>query len=220
MGVSQVKQERTKRGRSFYLIGGFSFLLTVLLVFAAIYLWEEMQQAQAYGYVGEFLVSVPAGITIVPAPALPVTFTLGRILNPVYVGLVSGFGEALGGITVYLTGTGVENVWSRLRIRTQRPENQPGPGYDLVQPVQSKLWSKGQAIYNRLSHWVGGRAGSLVVFIAAAVPLLSLFYPAGLAAGSLRMGLPRFFLSSWAGKTVKGLIVAFAGYWGLFFLPQ
>lgn len=177
-----------------------------------------MQQAQAYGYVGEFLVSVPAGISVIPAPSLLVTFTLGRVLNPVYVGLVSGFGEALGGITVYLTGTGVETMWSRFMSKERTSERQPGRRYDIVGSVESRFWSKGEAFYSRLSGWVGGRGGVWVVFIAAAVPLLSLFYPAGIAAGSLRMGLVRFFLVSWVGKTVKGLAVAFAGYGGLYFL--
>ena len=42
--------------------------------------------------------------------------------------------------------------------------------------------------------------------------------PAGLAAGSLRMGLVKFFLISWAGKTVRFLYIAYAGYWGLQFI--
>jgi len=218
--VTQVEQERPKGGWRFYLIGGSSFLLTVLVFAAIIYFWEEMQQAQGYGYAGEFLVSIPAGVTIIPAPSLLVTFTLGRVLNPLYIGLVSGFGEALGGITVYLTGAGVETMWSKFMSKGQTSESKPGRGYNVVRLVESRFWSKGQAFYNRLAGWVGGRGGALVVFIAAAVPLLSLFYPAGIAAGSLRMGLLRFFLVSWAGKTVKGLIIAFAGYWGLFFLPQ
>jgi len=141
-------------------------------------------------------------------------------LNPVYVGLVAGCGEALGGLTVYLTGASAETIWSRLRFRAQTSEDQPGPGYDLVRPVQSRFWSKGEAVYKRLAGWIGGGAGVWVIFIASAVPFLSLFYPAGIAAGSLRMGLLRFFLVSWAGKTIKGLLIAFAGYWGLYFLPQ
>ncbi len=220
MGVTQVEQERPKRGWRFYLISSLSFVLTVLLVVAVIYFWEEMQRAQGYGYAGGFLVSILGGITVIPAPSLVVTFTLGRVLNPVYVGLVSGFGEALGGITVYLTGAGVETMWSRFLSKEQASERPPGRRYDIVRLVESKIWSKGEAFYNRLAGLVGGRGGVLVVFIASAVPLLSLFYPAGIAAGSLRMGLLRFFLVSWAGKTVKGLIIAFAGYWGLYFLPQ
>ena len=197
-------------------------MLTVLLLIAIIYYWDEIQQAgslRSLGYIGGFIVSTLAGMTIIPAPALPVTFTLGRALNPVYVGLIAGFGDALGGITVYLTGAGVETIWSRLRLKAQTPEQQTGPGYNIVQPVQSQFWSKSETFYNRLAGWIGGRGGTWVVFVTSAVPLF-LFYFAGIAAGSLRMGLLRFFLISWAGKTVKGFMIAFAGYWGLYFLPK
>lgn len=212
-----VKQDRATRRQGFYLISGISLLLTVLLAAAIAYFWEEIRQAKGYGYLGAFLVSILGGITVIPAPSLLVIFTLGHRLNPVYVGLVSGLGEALGGITVYLTGAGVGTILSRIRSTRQTLEHQPGRHYDIVRPVQSQFWSKGEAFYNRLAEWVGGRGGSWVVFIASAV-IISPFYFAGLAAGSLRMGLLRFFLVSWAGKTIKGLTVAFAGYGGLYLL--
>jgi len=224
----QVEQERPKRSWRFYLIGSISFLLTALTAIAVAYFWEEIQHAKGYGYVGAFLVSVLGGVTIIPIPSLLVIFTLGRVMKPlfgpefvgpVFVGLVSGFGEALGGITVYLTGAGAGTIWSRLRPKQQTLEYPPDPHYDMVRPAEPKFWSKGESFYNRLAHWVGGRGGSWVVFIASAMPI-SPFYFAGLAAGTLKMGLLRFFLVSWAGKTIKGLIVASAGYWGLYFLPQ
>ncbi|MDZ4230684.1 MAG: hypothetical protein U1B77_02575, partial [Dehalococcoidales bacterium] len=59
--------------------------------------------------------------------------------------------------------------------------------------------------------------GAWIIFIVAAIPL-SPFYFAGLAAGSCRMNFTRFFLASWAGKTIKGMIVAFAGYGGLYII--
>jgi len=209
LGVRQIEQGRMKRGWRFYLITGISFLLTVLLAVAVVYFWEEMQHAWGYGgYAGGFLVSILGGVTIIPVPSLLVIFTLGRVLNPVYIGLLSGLGEAVGGITVYLTGTGVETIWSRLRTKGETFE---------CQPTEPKFWAKGEAFYNRLVDWIGGRGGSWGLFIISAMPI-SPFYFAGLAAGSLRMGLLRFFLISWAGKTIKGLIIAFAGYWGLRFL--
>lgn len=215
----QIKQERPKRSWRFFLISSLGFLLTVLLAVAVVYFWEEMQQARGYGYAGGFLVSIMGGVTIIPVPSLLVIFTLGRVLNPVYIGLVSGLGEALGGITVYLTGAGVGTIWFRLQSRKQPFEYQPNPAYDIVRPAQSKLWSKGQSFYNRLVDWAERRGASWVVFIASSIPF-SPFYFAGLAAGSLKMGLLRFFLVSWAGKTIRGLIIAFAGYWGLYFLAQ
>jgi len=170
-----------------------------------------------YGYVGGFVVSIFGGITIIPLPSLLVIFTLGGVLNPVYVGLVSGFGEALGGLTVYLTGAGGGAIWAKLKSRHQTFEPQPRRGYDIVTPVQTELHTRGQTLYNRLASSVGRRGSSWLVFVSSAM-VFGPFYFAGLAAGTLHMGLKRFFLVSWAGKTVKGLMVAYAGYWGLHFI--
>jgi len=220
--VRQVKQEAQKRGWGQYLLIGIGFLLTVLLVVAVVYFWDEMRVESLgyqYGYAGGFLVGILGGITIIPIPSLLVIFTLGGVLNPVYVGLISGLGEALGGITVYLTGAGGGARWSRLRSRQQAFYDQPRPGYDIVTPVQSKLQSRWQNFYDRLAGSVGRQGSSWLVFVVSAM-VFSPFYFAALAAGSLHMGLKRFFLASWAGKTIKGLIVAYAGYWGLHFLLQ
>ena len=223
LAVRQVDKATQKAKWGQYLLIGIGFLLTVLLTVAIVYLWQEMldieSMAYGYGYAGGFLVGILGGITIIPVPSLLVVFTLGHVLNPVYVGLISGLGEALGGITVYLTGAGGGAIWSRLRSRQQAFYAQPSPGYDIVTPVQSKVHSRGQTLYDRLAGSVGRRGSSVLVFVVSAM-VFSPFYFAALAAGSLHMGLKRFFLVSWAGKTIKGLIVAYAGYWGLHFLLQ
>ncbi len=219
MADRQVEQDRPKSNWRVYSISGTGVLLTLLLVAAIVYFWEEIQRAQGYGYVGGFVVSILGGITIIPAPSFLVTFALGRVLNPIYVGLLSGLGEALGGITVYLTGASAGSMWSRFRSRGQPSEHYPSQRYGQILRLQSRFWSKGEAFYNRLVSWAGGRGGDWTVFVSSAM-VFSPFYFAGLAAGTLRMGLLRFFLISWAGKTIKGLAVAYAGYWGLQFLAQ
>ena len=198
-------------------------MVTVLLTVAMVYLWDEMRDvksiASGYGYAGGFLVSILGGITIIPVPSLLVIFTLGGVLDPLYVGLVAGLGEAVGGITVYLTGAGGGAIWSKLQARQQAIYEQPRPSYDIVTPVQSRLNSRWQTMYDRLARSIGRGGSSLLVFVVSAM-VFSPYYFAGLAAGSLHMGLRRFFLVSLAGKTVKGLMVAYAGYWGLHFLLQ
>ena len=223
MAVRQIKKEAQRKGWHQYLPIGIGILLTVLLTVAMVYLWEEMRDverlASGYGYAGGFLAGILGGITIIPVPSVLVVFTLGGVLNPVYVGLVAGFGEALGGITVYLTGAGGGAIWSRLQSRQQASYDQSRPGYDIVTPVQSRLYSRWQTLYDRLARSVGRGGSTWLVFVASAM-IFSPFYFAALAAGTLHMGLKKFFLISWAGKTVKGLIVAYAGYWGLRFLLQ
>ena len=193
----------------------------MLLTVGIVYSWDEMRDveslASGYGYAGGFFVSILGGITIIPVPSLLVIFTLGGVLNPVYVGLVAGLGEAVGGITVYLTGAGGGAIWSRLQARQQSIYEQPRPSYDIVTPVQSRINSRWQTMYDRLARSIGRRGSSLLVFVVSAM-VFSPYYFAGLAAGSLHMGLRRFFLLSLAGKTVKGMMVAYAGYWGLHFL--
>ena len=217
MGLRQVEQERPKRSWRFYLISGIGILLTILLVAVAVYFREEIRYVGGYGYVGVFFVGILCGMTIIPAPTLLLVFTFGNILNPLYVGLVAGLGGALGGITVYLTGAGVGTLWSRFRTKERAFEHRLGLNGDSRQQVQAQFWSKGEALYDRFVRWIGGRGGAWTLFIASAM-IISPFYFAGLAAGSLRMGLLKFFLVTWAGKTVKYLVVAFAGYWGLRFL--
>ena len=215
MGETQVVQGKPRGDWRFYVISGLVFLVMALLLAATVYFREEIRHLGAYGYLGVFIVGVLCGISIIPAPTLVMVFTLGGVLNPLFVGLVAGFGGGIGGITVYLTGAGVETIWSRFRARGQAYESEPGRVYDIVHPVESRFWTKGEVLYNRLVKWVGGKGGAWTLFISSAL-IISPFYFAGLAAGSLRMGLMKFFLISWAGKTIRYLIVSYAGYYALY----
>ena len=132
---------------------------------------------------------------------------------------LAGFGEALGGITIYLTGAGGSTIWSKLRARQKANNKQPSVEDDDIPLVSHKLQSKQRAFFNRVVAPMQRWNSFWPVFIASAM-LVSPFYFVGLGAGALGMGLRKFFLISWAGKTVKGLYVAFAGYWGLYFLLQ
>jgi len=74
-----------------------------------------MEGLGGYGYLGAFLLPMLCSATIVvPVPGLMVVFTLGGILNPLFVGLVSGVGGTMGEMTGYLLGYGgraaIENV--------------------------------------------------------------------------------------------------------------
>lgn len=147
---------------------------------------------------GAFLISVFGGATILaPIPMTPVVFALGTVakpafapyLGPVFIGAAAGLGETIGGLSIYMTGYG---------------------GGTAITGIN---YGKIQAVYLRLMNWME-RRGSLVLFILSAV-LNPFFYPAAIAAGALRFGIRRYFLICWAGKTIKGISVAAAGYWGL-----
>ena len=188
----------SKLGRWEYWVGILGIVLTVGLCVAIIFFWEDIQKVGHYGYLGAFIISVFGGATyIAPVPMTPVIFSLGTVLKPtfapylgpVFVGLAAGLGETLGGLTIYMTGY--------------------GGGAALANTKHRKI----QAVYSRMLRWVEKR-GALVLFLLSAT-LNPFFYPAGLAAGALRFGIKRYFFICLAGKVIKGMTVAYAGYWGL-----
>jgi membrane protein YqaA with SNARE-associated domain len=71
-------------------------------------------------------------------------------------------------------------------------------------------------IYERLTVWMK-RNGSLTILLLAAIPN-PFFDLAGLAAGSLKMHVVRFFVWCWIGEVIKMAIFAFAGARALDFL--
>ena len=186
------KQVKPKRGSSkrAYCLGILGVVLTIVMAVAVVYFWEEVQTLRHWGYLGAFLISIFGGATVViPVPMLAVQFALGGVLNPVFVGLASGLGETVGALIIYITGHGGGTAFANSRH------------------------GKIQAAYERLTNWME-RRGSITLFILSSV-VNPFFYPAALTAGALRFGIQRYFLICWAGKTIKGFTVAFAGYWGL-----
>jgi len=179
-------------------VGVLGLILTVGIAVAVIFYWENVREFQHYGYLGAFVISIFGGATILaPIPMTPVVFALGTVtkpefaphLGPVFIGAAAGLGETIGGLSIYMTGLGGGAAIS-------------GLNYGRIQRA-----------YFRLLDWME-RRGSLVLFVLSAV-LNPFFYPAALAAGALRFGVRKYFLVCWAGKTIKGISVAAAGYWGL-----
>jgi len=180
------------------LVGVLGVVLTIGVILAIVLYWEEIRALKGYGYLGAFLIGVFGGATyIAPVPMTPIVFALGTVmkpsfapyLGPLFVGAAAGLGETVGGLTIYMTGYGGGTVLSK------------------------REHGKIQAVYSRLMGWME-RRGSLTLFILSAV-LNPFFYPVALAAGALRFGIVRYFLICWGGKTIKGITVAAAGYWGL-----
>ena len=172
--------------RKEYIVGGLAMLLTISLCILAVFYWNYVRNLAQYGYLGVFIISILSGGTVVvPVPGLLVIFTLGGVLQPAIVGAIAGLGEAIGSIGIYLTGYGGESAFR----------------------------NTGYTLYTKFADWVRHR-GSVAVFLMSAV-FNPLFYPFTAIAGTLHFGLIRFFLLCWAGKTVKGMTVAYAGYFGL-----
>jgi membrane protein DedA with SNARE-associated domain len=168
------------------IIGGISLAVTVALSLLIIHHRSYIEQIAHWGYVGCFFINIlTSGTFVLPGFGLVLTFTLGGVLNPAIVGAVAGIGEAIGATGAYFTGYA---------------------GRGLFRDSKSGL-------YLRFSNLVD-RHGSKAVFFIACV-ISPIYYPFAVLLGTLRFGWMRFFLATWAGRTVKNMALAYLGYFGL-----
>ncbi len=168
------------------LITAAALLITVAMCAALIFYWEDISRAKNYGYLGVFIINIFAGsAALIPVPGIIIVFTLGSKLNPVLVGAAAGLGEAIGGLTIYLAGYG---------------------GHKAIKSIN-------HPITYRFEDWIR-RRGSIAIFLMSAI-INPLYYPFIAIAGMLHFGLVKFFFLSWAGKTVKGICIAYLGFFGL-----
>jgi uncharacterized membrane protein YdjX (TVP38/TMEM64 family) len=66
---------------------------------------DKLQDLQAYGYPGIFLLSILANATIlIPVPGVIFTSAMGAVFNPLWVSVAAGAGAALGELSGYLAG--------------------------------------------------------------------------------------------------------------------
>jgi len=122
-------------------------VLAVVITLAIATFRDELARFERYGYPGVFLISLLGNATVIlPAPSLAVVFGMGGVLNPLFVGLVAGVGEALGELTGYLAGYGgraaIEDwqMYNRLKRWMQRNGSAtifvlsaiPNPIFDLA----------------------------------------------------------------------------------------
>jgi len=184
--LKTAKKEKKGTKKRGYLIGGTALVLTLALCAAVILYWDYIVRVRQFGYLGVFIINIFAGVTvIVPVPGLLIVFTMGSVLHPAIVGACAGLGEAIGSIIIYLTGYSGRGAFKTLN----------------------------HSFTSRFEGWIH-RRGSIAVFLMSAI-INPLFYPFTAMAGMMRFGLVRFFFFCWAGKTVKGMAVAYIGYLGL-----
>ena len=88
--------------------GILQILFAILVIVLIIYFEGEIKKLEELGYIGVFLISVLGSATIFfPAPGRLVVFSLGRVLDPLLVGIIGGVGSAIGELTGYAAGSGV-----------------------------------------------------------------------------------------------------------------
>jgi len=163
-----------------------SVVLTLAFCLFVVVYWEEVIRFARYGYIGVLVVSFLGDVApFVPLPNLLIVFTLGGVLNPLLVGLVAGFGEAIGSVVVYMTGLSSAGAFHTLDSH----------------------------VMERFRAWLKTR-GAISVFIMSAV-FNPFFYPFTAIAGMMHFGWWRFLLLCLAGKCLKNVLLAIAGYYGV-----
>jgi membrane protein YqaA with SNARE-associated domain len=173
-------------------IGG-SVAVAVFLI----YNWQYVIQLEHEGYLGLFLISLLAGSPIpIPTPSMILTFTLGSLLNPVLVGVISGLGNAIGFALIYLTGRG------GFRFLPDFDISNSGIGRFLRKMKMSRIVDS------------PNRTGAMAIFLLSIYPN-PILTPMVLGMGATRFSFTRFFFPCWAGKTVMTMILALLGYFGL-----
>lgn len=154
---------------------------------------------EGFGYASVFLMNLASTATFFfPVPGLTAAAqaliaTEGDDARfPWLVGILGGFGMAVGEITAYYAGY--------LGAELARGRELGGP-----------RWIK--RFLDRVLagvHWLIDGWGFPTLFVLSAIPN-PLFEIAGLTAGSLRMPFRRFFVAVTAGKIVRGLLLAYFG---------
>jgi uncharacterized membrane protein YdjX (TVP38/TMEM64 family) len=78
---------------------------------------ERVEEFQALGYPGIFLVALIANATILlPAPGAALVAAVGAIFNPIGVGIAAGTGGAIGELSGYLAGFSGQAVIERTDV--------------------------------------------------------------------------------------------------------
>lgn len=144
---------------------------------------DQAAKFAPYGYPGIFLFSILANATVIlPAPGILFVFAMGAVFNPIGVALAAGAGAAIGELAGYLIGYS---------------------GQGVVENVN---------IYQKLLYWMEAHRllSYLAIFLLAFIPN-PLFDLAGVAAGTLRIPVLSFLFFTFLGKTLKMLLLAYAG---------
>lgn len=180
----------------------FALLLSAGVLVATVWLDFRQEQLKGLGYAGIFLVNLVSTSTFfIPVPGLTAAgqaliVSEASSLGPVQVGLLGGAGMGLGEITAYVAGALGREVAQGRRVG--------GPQW-----FQKSVESSGQA-----ATWLLARYGMLTLFMLSVIPN-PVFEIAGLTAGAVHMKFWRFLLSVMAGKMVRGLALAFLGYYSV-----
>ncbi len=162
-------------------------VLVTAFAFAFFYFDIDITELQTYGYLGVFAISfIGAASIVLPTPSLAAIFGGGAVLDPLLgipAPILVGLVAGLGEALGEFTGYAA--------------------GYGGSPVIQER------SFYRFVESWMN-RHGTITMFVFSLIPN-PVFDIAGAIAGATRMPLWRFFLSVWAGKTLKDILIAATG---------
>ncbi len=195
------KGRKTRIGLGLFVLAAVLGPSVVLLVLPQWFGLDE-ENLRGLGYAGVFVANLASTVTVfIPVPGLTALGQIlildqGAALNPLVVGIAGGSGMALGEITAYIAG-----VYG----------GQMAAGHTLPGPKwTARLVERAISIIDRLM----GRFGMLTLFVLSVIPN-PVFEIAGITAGAVRMPFGRFMLAVFAGKILRGIILAFLGAYSI-----
>ena len=184
--VPQVTPAKVKQILALFLI--FVACLAALVVLAGILPQAELEGLKRYGYLGVFLSSLlPSASVVFPAhlffPSHAVSVFVAGLSSPLLVALVAALGNTLGEVTAYLLGYSGRHLLKLERFRR----------------------------YQVAEGWMR-RRGWLAVVVSAFLPLF-IFDFVGIAAGALKLSLPKFLFFTFLGRLPRAIIEVYFFTW-------
>jgi uncharacterized membrane protein YdjX (TVP38/TMEM64 family) len=154
------------------------------VIMAVIFLLRDhIQDLANFGYLGIFLTTLISNATVfLPVPGVAAVFTMGAVFNPFLTALFAGLGAAVGELSGYLLGFSGQGL------------------------VEDAGW------YRHIRSWMTTHPKliDIGVLFLAAIPN-PFFDAAGIAAGTLKIPVWRFFIFCALGSFIKMLIFAYFG---------
>ena len=167
--------------------------------------WQRMEMLEKQGFIGLFVISLFAGSPLpIPTPNMILTFTLGSILNPVLVALVSSFGNAIGNAMFYFVGRGGLEFFKNLEFTARKPKG--------IRPTRFARFLF-KIKMPRINEFAKKNA-LWAVFVLGMYPN-PLLMTVEMGMGATRYNFWKFFFVCWAGKMVEALVLSYLGYYGL-----
>ena len=178
-----------------YLHKGLALLTFLAMAAAAVALWTEaisVEWLTSLGYKGIFILSLVNSAAPIAGPSQIATFFVASKLNPLLVGVVGGIGGAIGELSGYVFG------------------------YSFRASLSDELARQ----FGRFEHWrfirVSRERSFATLFVLASIPN-PFFDPLSAFAGSLRIGFAKYFVPVLLGRTLRHVIIAYAGFYAVSF---